>query len=252
MHPAIKARPSVGPAVSADCVNKLSKFTSNSGLRDTVAFPWELAMPDITMTISDDDHRLLSEQYKKMSIDWLQSRPASMPPRFEQWVADQVVLSARRAAMGKREAEEMQAIDAIEKLVTGMQRHGFGLANLSRHGDPGAAVEQLAQATANSLGLSPHGAKRLQELIGYYAKTARDIADMAHVGMTNRAYGALHESYRELAERTLKALDHLGEQQALGRVEGAVAILVSMRVMSREAAKEKTEAFRRQARGEHE
>jgi len=205
-------------------------------------------MPDITITVSDEDHRLLTDEHKKMSIEWLRDHAASLPPTFEQWLAARLVETVRRDTLSKHDLAEMQAINAIEKFVTGLQRNGFGLASLSRHSDAAEAVGKLAEATASGLGLSLHAGKRIQELLEYYAKSAREIADLAQVSMTNRAYGAMHEAYRELIERTTKALDHLGEEKAMGRVEGGAAILVSMHVMTREAAKEKTEAFRHQMR----
>ncbi|HEY0845183.1 MAG TPA: hypothetical protein VGE12_07435 [Noviherbaspirillum sp.] len=205
-------------------------------------------MPDITISVSDDEHRLLSDEYKKMSIEWLRTNADSLPPTFEQWIATRLVSAVRESTLSRHEIEEMHAFGAIEKFVTGMQAHGFGLANMNRQNDAAEAPERLAQATASGLGLSLHTAKRLQEMLEYYAKSAKEIADRAHVTMTNRAYGLLHEAYRELVERTDKALDHLGEDKALGRVEGAAAILVSAHVMTREVAREKTEAFRKHLR----
>lgn len=201
-------------------------------------------MPEITIRFSDEDHRLLADEYKKMSIEWLRDHAASLPPPFEDWSAAQLMNNARRNLMRKHELDEMHAFDAIEKLVTSLQRHGFGIANMNRQTDAPDAVANLAQTTAAGLGLSLHTGKRIQELLEYYCKSAKEIADRGHVSMTNRTYGLLHESYRELVERTTKALDHLGEDKALGRVEGAAAILVSAHVMTREAAKEKTDAFR--------
>lgn len=208
-------------------------------------------MPDITIVLSDEEQRLLSDEYRKMSIEWLHNNAASLPPPFEQWIASRLVADMRQAAMSKHDVEEMHAINAIEKLVTGLQRHGFGLAHLGRQSEMPEAIGRLAQATAYGLGLSLHTAKRIQELLDYYVKSAKEVADLAHVTVTNRAYGLLHEAYRELIERTTKASDHLGEEKALGRAEGAAAILVSMHVMTRDAAKEKTEAFKQQLRGEH-
>lgn len=207
-------------------------------------------MPDITIAMGDEEHRLLSDEYRKMSIEWLRDNTASLPPPFEQWITSRLVADMRQAAMSKHEIVEMHAINAIEKLVTGLQPHGFGLAHLGKQGEAADAIMKLAHSTAAGLGLTLHTAKRLQELLEYYAKSAREVADLAHVTTTNRAYGMLHESYRELIERTTKASDHLGEEKALGRVEGGAAILVSMHVMTREAATEKTEAFKQQMRGD--
>jgi hypothetical protein len=205
-------------------------------------------MPDITLQISDEDQRLLAEEYRKMSIDWLRANASALPPPFEQWLAGELTNRLRQAAMDKNEIKELLTIDAIEQFVTSLQRHSFGLAHLGPHGNSDEAAAGLAQAVAAGLRLPPHAAKRLQELLTYYAKSARDTADLAHLGMTGRAQGALHEIYGDLIERTLKALDHLEQHRALGRVEGGAAILVGMNVMTRQAAQEKTEAFRHRAR----
>lgn len=202
-------------------------------------------MPVINIEVSDEEHRMLSEEYRKASIAWLRSNPSSVPPSFPQWLSNRTVEYVRQANLEPREVDEMHAINAIEKLVTSLQRHGFALASLDRPGvEPADAIADFAQSVARDLGLPHHTAKRLQELLQYYAKSAKEIADMAHVVITNRAYGALHEAFRELADRTAKAAEHLGDDRALGRVEGAVAILAGMRVMTRPAAKEKTDAFK--------
>jgi hypothetical protein len=206
-------------------------------------------MPVINIEVSDEDHRALSEEHRKASIAWLRINPSAVPPSFEQWLSGQSVECVKQAAMEPDQVDEMRAINAMEKLVTSLQRHGFGLACLGRQGiEPAEAISELAQAVAGELGLPLHTAKRLQELLEYYTKSAKEIADLAHVVITNRAYGALHETFRELVERTAKAADHLGDDRAFGRVEGAVAILAGMRVMTREAAQEKTEAFKQTLR----
>lgn len=206
-------------------------------------------MPEIRISINDDEHRLLSDEYKKMSIEWLRSKAGTVPPPFEQWLATRLTLSIRKAAAPEHELEEMQSFTAIEKLITGLQQNGYGLAHIGRQGATQAeSASAFAQTLAHDLGFSAQRAKRIEELLGYYSKGAKDIADAAHVGVTNRAYGGMHEAWRELTERTAKAFDHLGEERALGRVEGAIAILVAMHVITRENAREKTEAFRLQMR----
>ena len=96
--------------------------------------------------------------------------------------------------------------------------------------------------------LQPHYAKRLYELFAHYLKSAREIADAAQVGITNRAYGALTETHRKLTERTGGAIARLGAEKAIGRVEGATAMLVGLEVMDRATAKKRTSAFTAQAR----
>jgi hypothetical protein len=209
--------------------------------------PREAFMPEISISINEDAHRMLSDEYKKMSIEWLRLKAGTVPPPFEQWLATRLTLSVRKAAVPERELEEIQSFTAIEKLITGLQQNGYGLAHIGRQGATQAeSAKAFAQALALGLGFSAQRVKRIEELLGYYSKGAKDVADAAHVGVTNRAYGGMHEAWRELAERTVKASDHLGEDRALGRVEGAIAILVAMHVITRESAVEKTEAFRLQ------
>lgn len=206
-------------------------------------------MPEISISIDDEEHQLLSDEYKKMSIEWLRTHAGSVPPPFEQWLATRLVSSVRRAGVPERGMDEMRSLAALEKLITGLRPHGFGLAHLRKHETEQAeAATAFAQTLAQDLGLSIQRTKRIEELLAYYAKTAKEIADAAHVGITNRAYGALHEACRELIERTSDACDHLGEDKAVGRVEGAVAVLVALNATSRDNAREKTEAFRQQMR----
>lgn len=205
-------------------------------------------MPEITLNFSEEEHRQLSDEYKKMTIEWLRDHSDTMPPPFEQWAAARMMAAIRQDAMTRSEVDELRAINAIEKFVTNLQRHGFGLALLHGPEKLADASAGLSETVASGLGLSHAAARRIQALLDYYAKSAKEVADRAHVLVTNRAYGALHEVYRELIERTMKARAHLGEDKALGRVEGGAAILVGMHVMTREAAKQKTEAFRQQAR----
>jgi hypothetical protein len=80
-------------------------------------------------------------------------------------------------------------------------------------------------------------------------KDPKEIADLAQIGVTNRTYGALNEAFRHLFERTTQSVPNLGSDRAIGRVEGAASILVSVDVMSRQIAMEKTKSFKQDARG---
>ncbi|WP_019140811.1 hypothetical protein [Noviherbaspirillum massiliense] len=194
-------------------------------------------MPVIQITLNDRDYQYLQEEYKQASS-------ASPQPAFEQWLTSRLT-----SGIAERETphEDVRAINAIEKLVIGLQPNGFALAHLAKQGAPESAA-MLAESLAADLKLSQHQARRLQELFAYYLRNPKEIADLSQVVVTNRAYGALHEAYRELAERTTKSLDHLDADRALGRAEGAIAILVSMNVIERAVAKEKIQAFKMQIR----
>jgi hypothetical protein len=199
-------------------------------------------MPTINISVSEVDCNKLKEDYRKMAIAWPRSGRTDLPPSFEEWLA-------ARAMNGDTTVTDMRVFAAIEKTVTSLQAHGFGLAHFGNQGPaPQESAQALAASLVTDLKLSQHQQKRIRELFGYYAKTAKEIADAGHVGVTNRAYGALHETYRELAERTANATERLGEQRAVGRVEGAIAVLVGMNVMDRETATEKTDTFKLQVR----
>lgn len=205
-------------------------------------------MHDINISLNDEEHRALSDEYRNMTLEQLRAGTDVTP--FEQWLAARLVASAgSTAAAGAAVTgpDDICAFNAIEKLITGLKPHGFGLAWLGKYGEelPDSAAE-LAETLVKDLQLTRQQTRRIQELVEYYAKSAKDIADAARVVVTNRTYGALHEEFRELTERTEKALDHLEPGQALGRVEGAAAMLVGLRVMTRQTAKEKTDAFGQQ------
>lgn len=203
-------------------------------------------MPSINIVLNDDDYNKLQEDYKRMTAALPKRGLSALPPTFEEWLARRVTEEHNTATTGG--LDDVRAFNAIEKLITSLRSHDFGLAHLGRHGvSSTGSAQQLAESLVRNLNLSQQQMKRIQELIEYYSKGAKETADLAHVGVTNRAYGALHEAYRELVDRTEKAVDRLGEERATGRVEGAIAILVNMHVMDRQIAKEKAEAFRLQA-----
>ncbi|RJF98350.1 hypothetical protein [Noviherbaspirillum saxi] len=182
-----------------------------------------------------------------MSIDWLRCRPGTLPPAFEQWLGDRMVSSVRETVVNEHDVKEIRTIDALEKLMTGLRPHGFELVHFGKTGvDASDSAEEVAQRLSIELGLSRARARRIEELLIHYAKDPKEIADAGHVVVTKRTYGALHEAFRELVARTEKARRHLGDDKAVGRIEGAGAILVSLNVMTREAARAKSEAFRAQ------
>jgi hypothetical protein len=204
-------------------------------------------MPVINISLSEDEYNGLQEEHKKV-VARAKHDFSTLPPTFEEWIAGRAA-SQDNAPTDDGELHAVRAINAIEKLITSLRSHGFGLAHLGAQDSVlSESARELAETIVRDLGLPPQQLKRIQELLEYYSKGAKEIADAAHVGVTNRAYGALHEAYRELADRTDKSMDRLGEERAIGRVEGAIAILVNMHVMDRQVAKEKTEAFKAQVR----
>lgn len=206
-------------------------------------------MPLITLALEEDQHRHLLDEYNRMTIAWLRDRPDAPPP-FEQWLVRRFDAWANSEAPDARARgndelrEELQQLDVIEKFVTVLQKHGFALAQVDRR-ERDDAVADLARALAPVLGLTASRIRRLEELLAYYARSAREVADAGHVQMTNRMYGALHEAVRALGERSERTLDRLGRDRAFGRFEGGLAILILLQAITRQAGREKAEAFRR-------
>lgn len=204
-------------------------------------------MSVVSIVLSEEDHAQLEDGYRKMTVTWQQLGHKTLPPTFEQWLGQRTV--AVDAALPDAELDDMRIFNAIEKLVTGLHQHGFGLAHIGKQGlAPLQAASDMAHMIVSELGLQPHYAKRIQDLFEHYLKSGKEIADAAQVGVTNRAYGALHEALRQLIERTENAAPHLGNERAIGRVEGAAAILVSLDAMERDSAKKKTADFKARMR----
>lgn len=204
-------------------------------------------MPIINVSLTEDEYEKLQEQYHRAGSVPTVGGTVAKAASFEEWIGARI--TARDDGYGGRTLDELRIFSAIEKLITSLRSHDFGLAHLGRHdASPAISAQQLAQTLVRDLDLPQQQLKRIQDLLEYYSKSAKETADLAHVGVTNRCYGALHEAYRELVERTGKAVERLGEERAIGRVEGAIAILVHLHVMDRQIAKEKAETFKAQAR----
>lgn len=205
-------------------------------------------MSVIDVVLSEESHSKLRDEYERMAATWSRLGKQSLPPTFEQWVGFRAV-EQESSPISNAELDDMRVFQAIERLVTSLHQHGFGLAHVARNGDaPGQSALGLAQLMVNDFKLQPQYTKRLHDLFEHYMKNAKEIADMAQVGLTNRAYGALSEAFRSLIDRTGKSADRLGPDRAIGRVEGAAAILVSLDVMERNVAKKKTDAFKKEMR----
>ena len=205
-------------------------------------------MPVIEIVYSEDDNVKLKDEYQKMRALWQRLGRKSLPPTFEQWVGARAV-AGDGSSMSEVEMDDIRVFNAIEKLVTSLDAHDVALAHLARQDSaPEKSALALAQVIVTDLGLPPQYLKRIQELFEHYLKSAKEVADAAHVGVTNHAYGALHEAYRKLLDRTTKAVEHLGSERAVGRAEGAIAILVSLDIVDRAAAEKKTRSFRLQLR----
>ena len=205
-------------------------------------------MPVIEIVYSEDDNAKLKDEYQKMSATWKRLGRKSLPPTFEQWVGARAVASAEKPIAGG-ELDDLRVFNAIEKLATSLEQCDVGLGYLARQDDAREqAAADLAKVIVTDLSLPQAYLKRFQDLFEHYLKSGKEIADAAHVGVTNRAYGAMIEAYRNLAERTAESAEHVGQDRAIGRVEGALALLVALDVMDRTAGEKKARAFKTQVR----
>ncbi len=204
-------------------------------------------MAVIEIVLNEADHTRLQGEYSKMCETWSRVGHAALPPTFEQWLG--VRAAEKENAKSEGELDDMRLFSAIERLVTSLPQHGFSLAHVVKQGvSRSDATRGLAELIVRDFRLPAPYAKRIEDLFEHYVKDAREVADQAQLVVTNRTFGALNEAYRQLAERTETSVQRLGADRAIGRVEGAAAMLVGMEVMSRESAREKTTAFKITAR----
>ncbi|RJG01439.1 hypothetical protein [Noviherbaspirillum sedimenti] len=203
-------------------------------------------MPAVNIIISETDHKKLQEDYDKMTIAWVQQGRQSAPPPFEHWAGERLI---RATPVSADEIGQMRLFSAIEQLVTSMHLHGFCLAHVGGHATPPEkSALELAQALARHFELPAHYVKRLQDVFCYYQKSAASLVDGNVGNALLHSAAAIERVYDDLLDRTTKALDHLDTERAIGRIEGAIALLVSLEVMGRESAMEKTQAFKSSAR----
>ncbi len=198
-------------------------------------------MPEINISVTPETHRNLLKHYQNV-VDATQ--PGASSPSFDTWLLGRISTTSADEA-SEIGLSDIRSFNAIEKMVNSLHKHGYGLACYGKAGtEPEISAAVLASALVQDLRLAPQYGKRLQDLFVHYQKDAKEIADAAQVGVTNRAYGALSETFSQLVARTEKAEDSLSEERALGRVEGGIAILVGLGIMTRVAAQKKTAEFK--------
>lgn len=204
-------------------------------------------MPAINLIISEADHKKLQEDYEKMSLAWAQQGRHAAPPPFEHWAGERLIGATPISA---EEIDHMRVFSAVEQLITSLPVHGFCLAHVAGHATPPEkSAQEMAQALAQHFELPAHYIKRLQDVLAYYQKSPDSLVDSGQGKSMLYSASAIEAAYEEFLDRTTKALDHLDTERAIGRVEGVAALLVSLEVMERETAREKTQAFKLLARG---
>lgn len=204
-------------------------------------------MPAINLIISEADHKKLQEDYEKMSLAWVQQGRHSAPPPFEHWAGERLIGAPR---ISVEEIDHIRVFSAVEQLITSLHVHGFCLTHVAGHAiPPEKSAQEMAQALAQHFELPTHYIKRLQDVLAYYQKSPDNLVDGEHGKSMLYSASAIEAAYEEFLDRTTKALDHLDTERAIGRVEGVAALLVSLEVMERETARDKTHAFKLLARG---
>jgi hypothetical protein len=204
-------------------------------------------MPALSIVISESDYKKLQEDYEKLSAIWLQQGRQSSPPPFDHWVGERLMNSGR---ISSDEIDHTRVFSALEQLITSMHLHGFCLAHVAGQSTSAEkSAHDLAAALARYAELPVQYVKRLQDALTYYQKSATSLIDNGQENSKLHSATTIANSYEELRERTTTALDHLGTERAIGRIEGAIALLVSLGIIEREAGREKTKAFKVMARG---
>ena len=204
-------------------------------------------MPQISISVSPDAHQNLLSSFQQ-TVDATPS--GALAPSFDDWLLARIS-PAPKTDTSASELNDIYSFNAIERMVTRLHKHGYGLACY-----PKAAAQTemspalLASAIVKDLKLTTPYVKRLEDLFAHYQKDAKEIADAAQIGITNRAYGAISEAFNQLVARTEKAEENLNDERALGRVEGGIAMLVSLDIMTRAIATKKAAEFKAKFRSQ--
>lgn len=204
-------------------------------------------MSVISVVINETDHHRLEKEHAAVVEAWPSLGHKTLAPTFAHWIGTRLVRE-NDGVVEDGTVGEMRVFNAIEKLIVGLAQNGFNLAYTGTENGEERCSKELAEILVQDFQLEPQYTKRLTELFRNYLKNAKEVADDGNVGITNKAYGALTEAYRQLSERTTEAIPKLGVEKAIGRVEGATAILVGIEMMDRATAKKRTSAFKAKAR----
>ena len=204
-------------------------------------------MSVITIVINETDHHRLEKEHAAVVKAWSSLGHKTLPPTFAHWVGTRLVRESD-GVVDDGTIGDMRVFNAIEKLVVGLPQNGFNLAYTGPADGQENCANDLAATLVRDFQLQTQYTKRFTDLFKNYLRNAKEIADNADVGITNKAYGALTEAYRQLTERTTEAIPKLGLDKAIGRVEGATAMLVGIEMMDRATAKKRTSSFKTKAR----
>lgn len=199
-------------------------------------------MTPVSVKISEQNVALLHETYE--TLKRTMSVTDDLPP-FDLWLQQSIVLPA---VPGNTAHDDMLGFKMIENLVTSLQSCGYTLVQHVGAESMEGAGNRLAQLLAQQFNSPDFYLKRIQDVLGYYQKTVDLVAATARQDEIARFAINLRAAYRLLLQRSDAALDHLSEDRAIGRAEGAAAMLVSGAVMTRHEAQQETAGFKKTVR----
>jgi len=205
-------------------------------------------MPVVILALSEEVQTKLQKQYQAMTVQWSGLTPDVAQPTFEQWLAQRAAGNENMPTLAA-EVDNLRTFHAVEKLVTSLHRHGFELVDVGKDGIfSDNSTHELARSIATDLKLQPQYLKRIQDLLEHYLKSVQEVTNTANMLVTSRGQLILNDAYAQLVDRATKGIVELGPERAIGRVEGATAMLASAEVMDRNDAQDKTDVFKIHAR----
>lgn len=205
----------------------------------------------IEIALGGTDLDRLKSEYVKVCETWEQLGNRNAPPSFLDWAG--VRLTEGHESPPDLNLDDLRLFHGLERFVTSLQQHGLSLVrNRPVDKETGEPCADVAHLMAQDFKLAPQFEKRIRDLLLHYIKPAREVANSAGVGITRQAQHVLKESYERLIDHCTKSIASLGPERAIGRAEGAAAVLVSAEAMDAKTAQTRTEEFKVRARsGKH-
>ncbi len=201
--------------------------------------------------LSDGDRAKLKEEYESIVATWpTLGLGATPPPTLQQWIGARAIVVCRPNSSDQH-LSDIRLFNAIEKLVTNFRLYNFNLTHIDTDGRQFIDSSQsMAEMLVSNFKLPHHFTKRFSELFDYYQKSLTEVVNSENVGLTPLANANLIDALQRFIGRTAEAVveREVDVDRAIGRVEGAAALLLRANVISRERAAEETDQFKKVAR----
>lgn len=188
-------------------------------------------MPEVTLHLSRPEYTLLKNRFAQDST-------TAPLPTFEQWL----IRTAIEQAAGAGQQDDIRHFKIIEGLITGLQQCGYQLVQTGPDRSAERATLDLSVKLASEFDGPEFYVRRIHELLDYYQKLSHDVTASARDAAAGAIGATLHDAWLTLLQRTGR--NSLSGERAIGRVEGAAAMLVSAGVLDRRAAQEHTDAYK--------